>query len=119
MSTNAQISTNPLIAKVHQLFSRDLALENDFLRQENKILRSKLPTRVPLTEADRLVLVQFGLPIKARLAEVISIARPQTLLAWNRRQKQKKWTCHNPPATPGRPRKSEDTEASYAHLHRE
>ena len=101
MSTSGQISTNPLIAKVHQLFSRDLALENDFLRQENKILRSKLPTRVPLTEADRLVLVQFGLPIKARLAEVISIARPETLLAWNRRQKQKKWTCNNPSATPG------------------
>jgi hypothetical protein len=35
---------------------------------------------VPLTEADRLVLVQFGLPIKARLAEVISIAKPETLL---------------------------------------
>src|SRR5437899_2218359 len=46
MSTSAQISTNPLIAKIHQLFSRDLALENDFLRQENRILRSKLPTRV-------------------------------------------------------------------------
>ena len=111
MSTGAQISTNPLIAKIRQLFSCDLALENDFLRQENKILRSKLPTRVPLTEADRLVLVQFGLPIKARLAEVISIAKPETLLAWNRRQKQKKWTCNNSPATPGRPRKSEDTEA--------
>jgi len=33
MSTNAQISTNRLIAKIHQLFSRDLALENDFLQE--------------------------------------------------------------------------------------
>ncbi len=33
MSTSAQISTNPLIAKIHQLFSRDLALENDFLQE--------------------------------------------------------------------------------------
>src|SRR5271165_6209458 len=114
MGNNSQISTNPLIAKVQQLFSHDLALENDFLRQENKILRSKLPTRVPLTEADRRVLVEFGLPIKARLAEVISIAKPETLLAWNRRQKQKKWN-HSWP-TPGRPRKSEDTEALIVRL---
>src|SRR5260370_14800210 len=78
MSTSAQISTNPLIAKIHQLFSRDLALENDFLGQEKRILRSKLPTRVPLTEADRLVLVQFGLPIKARLAEVVSYSHAQS-----------------------------------------
>jgi len=114
MSTSAQISTNPLVTKVHQLFS--LALENDFLRQENKILRSKLGSRVPLTEADRLVLVRYGLPLKGRLAEVISVAQPETLLAWNRRQKQKKWTCNHPPATPGRPRKSEDTEALIVRL---
>jgi hypothetical protein len=85
---DTQNSANPLIAKVRQLFSRDLALENDFLRQENEILRSKLGTRVPLTETGRRILVKYGLRIKDRLAEVISIARPDTLLAWNRRQKQ-------------------------------
>jgi len=53
-------SANPLIAKVQRLFSRDLALENDYLRQENKILRRKLGSRVPLTEADRRVLVKYG-----------------------------------------------------------
>ncbi len=31
MSSSSLNSTNPLIAKVHQLFSRDLALENDYL----------------------------------------------------------------------------------------
>jgi hypothetical protein len=54
-------------------------LENDYLRQENKILRSKLGVRVPLTEADRRVLVQLGLRIRTQLREVISIAKPETL----------------------------------------
>jgi hypothetical protein len=45
---------------------------------------------VVFTEADRRILVKYGLRIKGRLAEVMSIAKPQTLLAWNRRQKQKK-----------------------------
>jgi len=61
MKSSSQDSANPLIAKVQQLFSRDLALENDYLRQENKILRSKLGSRVPLTEADRRILVKYGL----------------------------------------------------------
>jgi putative transposase len=116
MSTSAHISTNPLIAKVHELFSSDLALENDFLRQENKILRSKLGPRVPLSEADRLILVRYGLPLQRRLAEVVSIVKPETLLAWNRRQKQKKWTCNKPPTTHRRPRKSENIEALIVRL---
>jgi hypothetical protein len=109
----------PLIAKVQQLFSRDLALENDYLRQKNKILRSKLGARVPLTDAERRILVQYGLPIKDRLAEVISIAKPETLLARNRRQKHKKWTFHNRSATSGRPRKSDDAEALIVRLAQE
>jgi hypothetical protein len=116
MSHRSQISTNPLIAEIHQLFSRDLGLQNDFLRQENKILRSKLPGLVLLTEADRLVLVRYGLLLKGRLAEVISIAKPETLLAWNRRQKQRKWTFGYPSATPERPRKSVDAEALITRL---
>jgi hypothetical protein len=39
------------------------------LGQENKILRSKLGVRVPLSETDRRILVKYGLRIKARLAD--------------------------------------------------
>jgi transposase InsO family protein len=116
MNSSSQNSTNPLIAKIQQLFSHDLALENDYLRQENRILRNKFGARVPLTEADRRILVKYGLRIKDRLAEVISIAKPDTLLAWNRRQKQKKWTFPNAAAKAGRPRKPGDTEALIVRL---
>ena len=119
MKSSCENSANPLIAKVQRLFSRDLALENDYLRQENKILRSKFGARVPLTEADRRILVKYGLRIKDRLAEVMSIAKPDTLLAWNRRQKQKKWTFQNAAAKAGRPRKSGDTEALIVRLAKE
>jgi hypothetical protein len=116
MNSSSQNSANPLIVKIQQLFSRDLALENDYLRQENKILRSKFGPRVPLTETNRRILVKYGLRIKDRLAEVISIAKPETLLAWNRRQKRKKWTFQNASAKAGRPRKAGDTEALIVRL---
>ena len=99
----------PLITRIQQLFSEDLAKENDFLRQENLILRRKLGKRVPLTEADRRTLVRYGLQIRDRLAAVISIVRPETLLAWNRQMKRQKWTFDNTPKHPGRPSKPKTT----------
>ena len=53
MTTSFRRSAAPLITTIQKLFSEDLAHENDFLRQENKILCSKLGKRVPLTDADR------------------------------------------------------------------
>ena len=90
MKSSSPKSTDPLIAKIDQLFNCDLALENDYLRQENRILRSKFGRRVPVTEADRRILVKYGLRIKDRLREIVAIAKPETLLAWNRRQKKEK-----------------------------
>jgi hypothetical protein len=58
-------SADLLIAKIRNLFN--LALQKDYLRQENKILRSKLGKRVPLNESERRVLVKYGLPVKNRL----------------------------------------------------
>lgn len=54
-----------------------------------RILRSKLGKRVPLTEMDRRILVRYGLSIKDRLADAITIVRPETLLAWNRQMKRR------------------------------
>jgi len=110
MAAKFQRSAAPLITTIQKLFSEDLAKENDFLRQENKILRSKLGKRVPLTEADRRTLVRYGLSIKERLAEVMTIVRPETLLAWNRRMKRQKWTFNNTAKRPGRPSKGKVTE---------
>jgi hypothetical protein len=109
MKSRVYRTAGPLITKIQKLFSEDLAKENDFLHQENKILRSKLGKRVPLNETDRRTLVRFGMRIKERLWEIISIVRPETLLAWNRRMKRRKWTFDNTPKRPGRP-----TQASIA-----
>jgi len=54
--------------------------------------------------------------IKERLAEVINIVKPETLLAWHRRMKQKKWTYDNTPKKPGRPGKGKQTEKLVVRL---
>ena len=55
---------------------------------------------MPLTNYDRRTLVRYGLPIKDRLRDVISILRPETLLGWNRRMKRQKWIFDNTPKRP-------------------
>jgi hypothetical protein len=40
-------SADLLLSKFNHLFNRDLALQIDYLRHENKILRSKLPKGIP------------------------------------------------------------------------
>jgi putative transposase len=114
--TDFRSSAAPLITTIQKLFSEDLAKENDFLRQENKILRSKSGKRVPLSEADHRTLARFSLRIKDRLTDVISIVRPETLLAWNRRMKRQKWTFDNTPKKPGRPSKAKTTEELVVRL---
>jgi hypothetical protein len=96
----------PLVTYIHRLFNKDLAMENDFLRAENKVLRDLIPgKRLKLTERHRRALVRYGMRIRERLADVISIVTPETLLAWNRRMKRKKWDYSRRRRRTGRPRK--------------
>ena len=88
MKTSFANSANPLVARIQKLFKTELALENDSLRQENRILRSKPGTRVALTDSDRKILVKYGLRLKDRLKDVVGIVKPETLLAWHRRMKK-------------------------------
>ena len=53
----------PLITRIQKLFSHNPAKENDFLRRENRILRSQSGKRVPLTETDHRTLVRYGMHV--------------------------------------------------------
>jgi hypothetical protein len=81
-------STHPLTDKIRYLVDTESLLINDYLITENKILRSKLPARIRLTEKDRRALVKHAMPIKHLLHQVMTVVRPETLLAWNRRMKK-------------------------------
>ncbi len=110
MEGKLSLQATQFLAAIGRLFKSRIALENAYLRQENKILRSKIGKRVPLTDAERRILVSVGMPIKDRLAQIISIVKPETLLAWHRRMKKSKWTYDNTRKKPGRPKTPEQTE---------
>ena len=104
MIANLRRSAAPLITTIQRLFSEDLAKENDFLRQENRILRSKLGRRVPLTEANPRTLVRYGPVLSKQLvpAEFLrGASRRGTSPAWeasaglHHRQRQRRPVTQN------------------------
>jgi len=109
MNSDTKNTPHPFLVQVQRLFQKDLALENDYLRQENQILRSKFKQRLPLTDADRRLLVKYGMRVKDRLADIATIVKPETILAWNRRMKRNKWTYDSTPKKAGRPNRSRAT----------
>ena len=95
---------------------RELASQVRYLKVENQILRSKLPTRVPVTEKERAKLVRFGSKLGKALSELVTIVHSDTLRRWIREAKKAK---KRKPAKKGRPRTKEEIRGLIVKLARE
>jgi len=105
----------PLVATVARLLCRELTLQNEYLRQENKVLRSKIKGRIRFDDDERRSLVDAALAMGRKLMrQVVSIVKPDTTLKWQRRLEREKWDCSR--LGPGRPRKTVDIEALVCRL---
>ena len=84
----------------------ELARYVEYLKAENRILRSKLPKRVVCTPAERQRLVKLGKPLGSAIKDLITIVTPRSFARWasaaDRTRKEKKMT-----RKPGRPRTPE------------
>ena len=76
---------DPTIFVVACSTQHQLTRQVRFLREENRILRSKLPERISTTPAERRRLLRFGIPLGDAIKGLISIVRPETFARWLRR----------------------------------
>jgi putative transposase len=95
---------------------KELASQIRYLKIENEILRSKLPSRVTVTEQERNKLVKFGSKLGKALAELATIVHPDTLRRWIREAGKPGKTK---PAKKGRPRTKEEIRELIVKLARE
>jgi putative transposase len=103
-----------LVLVIAQATDRELARMVEYLKAENRILRSKLPKRISVTPRDRQTLLKFGKKLGGKIRALITIVTPRTCLRWvggdsptNRR-----------PGKPGRPRTKEEVRESVLKLAR-
>jgi putative transposase len=111
----------PVIATVTRLLCRELTLQNEYLKRENKILKSKLSKRITFTDEERRTLVDAALAMgRDLIKQVVTIVKPKTILVWQRRLEKQKWDYSDRRKNnPGRPRIALDIEALVCRMARE
>jgi len=113
----------PVIATVARLLCRELTLQNEYLRLENRILKEKVSGRIRFTDEERRSLAEAALAMgRSLMNEVVSIVKPETILAWQRRLERRKMLWDYSARRrrgPGRPRPRDDIEAMVCRVARE
>ena len=100
-----------LLAYITGTVDQELLLRNEYLVAENRILRQQITGRVRLTDGERRTLAELGKQLgKKALAELVSVVKPETLLAWHRKLIAKKFDGSQHRRYPGRPRLDKEIE---------
>src|SRR5262252_6591689 len=74
-----------LLAYVTGLVNQELLLQNEYLAAENRILRAHLAARLRLSHPERSTVAEIGKRLwRKALAQVASVAKPDTILGRNR-----------------------------------
>ena len=86
----------PVFSILAKLLYADLVAQKECLLEENRILRSKFPGRVPLDNKERARLGKLAKKVGIKVLEgITSIAKPETMLGWYRKFVKIKWTFDN------------------------
>jgi len=65
-----------------QMVHADLVRQNEYLKVENEILRSKLGNQIRTTYEEKLRIIKFGLAVGGPIKKIISIVSYQTFRKW-------------------------------------
>jgi hypothetical protein len=111
---------HPLLALLSSVTRQELARQVAYLKEENRILRARLPERLVATPQEKRRLLRFGRKLGQQLKEPISIVSYQSFLRWVR-DVEAAHTAKKPIPTrkPGRPRTADDIRELILRLARE
>ena len=94
-----------ILAYITGTVDQELLARNEYLAAENRILKAQLKGRLKLSDAERATLGEIGHRLGRKLlAEVATVAQPDTILAWYRKLVARKFDGSKARQGPGRPR---------------
>src|SRR5262245_46043349 len=98
------MSWTKLLTYITGSVDQELLLRNEYLATENRLLRKQIPGRVRLNDGERTILAEIGKRLgKQALAEVATIVKPETILAWHRKLVAQKFDGSQQRKALGRP----------------
>jgi hypothetical protein len=109
-----------MLAFVTGTVDQELLARIAYLAAENRILKAQLKGRLKLSDAERATLAEIGHRLgRKALAEVATVARPDTILAWYRKLVARKFDGSKARRSPGRPRIKREIEQLIVRMARE
>jgi hypothetical protein len=109
-----------LLESISASVNDHLRLRNEYLMAENRILRNQIDGRVQLTDSHRKELAEIGAKLgKKALEDIATIAKPDTILAWNRKFADQPVDTSEPPKSIGHPRVDKEIEELVRRMARE
>src|SRR5580704_873733 len=100
-----------ILAYVTGTVDQDLLARNEYLATENRIIKAQLKGRLKFSDAERGVLGEIGHRLgRKALADVATIARPDTILGWYRKLIARKFDGSKARRGPGKPRIKREVE---------
>src|SRR6516165_7780150 len=100
-----------LLAYVTGTVDQELLLRNEYLAEENRILKAQIKGRLLLSEEEKATLAEIAHRLgRKALEEVAATARPDTILGWYRRLSANKFNGSRFGKRAGRPRIAEEIE---------
>src|SRR5262245_3237467 len=109
-----------ILAFVTGSVDQELLARAEYLAAENRILKGQLKGRLKLSDAERATLAEIGHRLgRKALAELATVARPDTILAWYRKLVARKFDGSKARRSPGRPRIKREVEQLIIRMARE
>ena len=109
-----------LLAYITGSVDQELLVRNEYLVTENRILRQQITGRVRLSNGDRKTLAKLGKKLgRQASAEVATIVKPDTILAWHRQLVAQKFDSSEQRQSLGRPKINKEVEALVVHMAQE
>src|SRR6201998_2888993 len=110
-ATGAIMDWARILAYVTWTVDLELLARNEYLAAENRLLKAQLQGRLKLSDAERALLGEIGHRLgRKALAEVATVARPDTILAWYRKLVARKFDGSTARRGPSRPRVKREVE---------
>ena len=109
-----------LLAYITGSVDHELLTRNEYLAEENRILRNQIKGRLRLRDVERRNLAEIGQRLgRNALEEVAQLVRPETILAWHRKLVAQKFDGSKHRSTLGRPRQDRSVEEWVVQLARD
>jgi putative transposase len=92
-----------MFACVTGAIEESIIAQNEYLMEENRVLRGQITGRLRLNDGERVSLAEKAMALGKLLDETVTVVKPDTIRRWHRELVKRKWDFSEKRQKVGRP----------------